>query len=74
MQACYCGMAFAIEENSAQSSVVTQWGQNLKLKGCYCFLKKKKIKGVEHDKLPERLFASEGKCCCCILCLFVPHI
>ncbi len=28
--------------DSAQSSVVTQQDQNLKLKGCYCFLKRKK--------------------------------
>jgi hypothetical protein len=44
MQACYCGMASAIIEISAQSSIVTQQGQNLKLKGCYFFLKKKKKK------------------------------
>jgi hypothetical protein len=50
MHACYCGMASAIKENSAQSSFVTQWGQILKLKGFYFFLKKKKIGGVEHDK------------------------
>jgi hypothetical protein len=64
MQTCYCGMASAIKENSAQSSGITQWGQNLKLKGCYCFLKRKKSGGVEHNKVPERSFASEIKCCC----------
>jgi hypothetical protein len=44
MQTCHCGLATIVEESSAQSSVVTQQGQNLKLKGCYCFLKKKKKK------------------------------
>ncbi len=34
----------------------------------------KKKWGVEHDKVPERPFASEVKCCCCTLCLIVPHI
>ena len=34
----------------------------------------KKIGGVEHNKVPERPFASEVKCCCCTLCLIVPHI
>ena len=67
-------MASTIKENSAQSSVVTQWGQNLKLKGCYCILEKKEIVGVEHNKVPERPFASKVKCCCCNLCLIVPHI
>jgi hypothetical protein len=39
------------------------------------FLKrKKKIGCVEHDKVPERPFASEVKCCHCTLCLIVPHI
>ena len=74
MQACYCGMASTIKENSAQSSVIKQKGQILNLKGCYCFLKKKKIGGVEHNKVPERPFASEVKCCRWILCLVVPHI
>ncbi len=74
MQACYCGMASTIKENSAQSSVIKQKGQILNLKGCYCFLKKKKIGGVEHNKVPERPFASEVKCCRCTLCLIVPHI
>ena len=37
-------------------------------------LKEKKIGGVEYDKVPERPFASEVKCCCCTLCLIVPHI
>jgi hypothetical protein len=41
MQACYCGVAFVVNDNSAQPSVITQQGQNLKLKGCYCFLEKK---------------------------------
>ncbi len=36
--------------------------------------KEKKIGGVEHDKVPERSFVSEVKCCCCTLCLIVPHI
>ncbi len=35
---------------------------------------KRKNGGVEHDKVPERLFASEVKCCCCTLCLILPHI
>ncbi len=74
MQACYCGMVSAIKENSAQSSAITLWGQNLKLKGCYCFLKKYIYGGVEHDKVPERPFASEVTCCCCTLCLIVTHI
>ncbi len=30
--------------DSAQSLVVTQQGQNLKLKNCYCFLKRKKMR------------------------------
>jgi hypothetical protein len=72
MQACYCGMASAIIEISAQSSIVTQQGQNLKLKGCYCF--QKKIGGVEHNKVPERPFASEVKCCRWTLYLIMPHI
>ncbi len=38
------------------------------------FLKRKNIWGVEHDKVPERPFASEVKCCPCTLCLIVPHI
>jgi hypothetical protein len=75
MQACYCGIVSTTKEISAQSSVITQQGQNLKLKGCYCFLnKKKKIGGAEHEKVSERPFASEVKCCCCTLCLIVPHI
>jgi hypothetical protein len=42
MEACHCVMTTTIKENSGQSSVITQQGQNLKLKGCYCFLQKKK--------------------------------
>ncbi len=34
----------------------------------------KKNWGVEHDKVPERPFASKVKCCHCTLCLIVPHI
>ncbi len=67
-------MTTVVKENSAQSSVVTQQGQNLKLKGRYPFLQKKKNAGVEHDKVPEKPFASEVKCCHCTLCLIVPHI
>jgi hypothetical protein len=68
MQACYCGMASAIKENSAKSSVVTQWGQNLKLKGCYCFLKKNRklevlsMTKVLRDLLPQRLNAVAALC------------
>ncbi len=37
------------------------------------FLNRKKW-GVERDKVPERPFASEIKCCHCTLCLIVSHI
>jgi hypothetical protein len=74
MQACHCGMATIVKENSTQSSVIIQQGQNLKLKGCYCFLRKVKNGGVEHHKVPERPFASEVKCCHCTLYLIVPPI
>ncbi len=68
-------MASVVKENSAKSSAITQQGQNLKLKGCYCLLKKKnKNSGVEQDKVPERPIASEDECCHCTLCLIVPHI
>jgi hypothetical protein len=51
---------------SAQSSVITQQGQNLKLKGWYCFLKRKN--GVLsttkflRDLLPQRLNAAVELC------------
>ncbi len=73
IQAYHCGMVSIVKRNSAQSSVVTQQGQNLKLKGCYCFLKRKNG-GVEHNKVPERPFASEVKWCRWTLYLIVPHI
>lgn len=52
-------MAAVVNENSVQSSVITQQGRTFKLKGCYyCFLKRRKNGGVEHDKVPETPFAS----------------
>ncbi len=67
MQAYHCGV---VKKNSAQSSVITQQGQNLKLKGCYCLLKKNGVLGKMkflRDLLPQRLKA--GIALCVSLCL-----
>ncbi len=68
MQACHFGVATVVKENSTQSSVITQQGQNLKLKGCYLFLQIKKKIGVLstikflRDLLPQRLNAVTALC------------